>query len=147
MTTCKASKEYADAYAKTEFTVFGPDEHVLRIGQGAQEAASWLRRHGAQSATVVTAWNPFSCELSPEQNQERQLRLQQELATTGLHTLTAQGQDKQSEWPAEPSLCVFDGTPDQIDSWLVKFEQNAVVQVDTNGACTLLWHPDLRTEP
>lgn len=146
MTIGEASKEYADAYSKTEFTVFGTDGHVLRIGQGAQEAAAWLLRHGARSATVVTAWNPFSCELTPEQNQERQLRLQQELASTALHTLAAQGQDKLSEWPAEPSLCVFDGTADQIDSWLVKFEQNAVVQVDHTGVCTLVWHPDLRQE-
>ena len=147
MSSGKASKKYAAAYAKTEFTVFAPAEHVLRIGQDSLQAASWLRRHGAQSATVVTAWNPFSLELTAKQNQERQLRLQKELTTTGLRIFAAQGQDKLSAWPAEPSLCVFDGTADQIDSWLVKFEQNAVVQVDATGACALLWHPDVRREP
>lgn len=146
MTVSKPSKEHADAYTKTEFTIYGAPENVLRIGRGAPEAASWLRRNDAQCAAVVTAWNPFSCAQPIEQNQDRQSRLQQEVTANGLRTLRAQGQDKLSSWPAEPSICVFDATKEQVDSWLVRYEQNAVVWVDSAGNCTLVWHPDLRQE-
>ena len=147
MTVGKPSKEYADEYTKTEFTVFGSHEHVLRIGLGAPDAASWLRHNDAHCAAVVTAWNPFSCSLSTEQNQERQIRLQQEVAANRLRTVRAEGQDRLSSWPAEPSICVFDPTKEQIDGWLVRYEQNAVVWVDSAGNCMLVWHPDLRLEP
>lgn len=131
------------AFAATLFEVLDAPTITLTIGMPGVDIDAWLHTCNAASATIITAWNPFSAALAPEVNAERQRALITAVDAAGLRWCEAQGRDPAGEWPPELSLCVFDAPLDLIDRWLAGFAQYAAVTADAAG-CHLLWHPALR---
>lgn len=144
MSSGAPNKALADAYLDTDFAVFGPAPHVFRIGKDEAAAAAWMRRLGAASATIATAWNPFSDQRSNAENMGMQGQFRRELDAQGLRYLDAEGRASSGDWPAEPSFCIFDVAEEQADAWMSDYRQNAVVRILANGQCILAWHPGLR---
>jgi hypothetical protein len=73
-----------------------------------------------------------------------QERLARAIRAAGLAALPASGEDPRGLWEPEPGFCVFDATPEQVDAWLVEFRQNAVVRIEQEQPCRLVWHPAIR---
>ena len=134
------------AYESTIFVVSDSPEVALHIGDGASTHSEWLNRHKAKTATIITAFNPFSAALSEEANEVRQKTLKSQVRAAGLSYLEAAGHDPSGKWPPEASICVWDAPENLLDDWLIEFGQYAVVQVSLAENCGLLWHPDIRVE-
>ena len=110
---------------------------TLRVERQDSTYDVWLSEKSHQSATVVTAWNPFSNQLSDDENRTRQKELLGTVAAAGLRWLNAEGRDQGGLWGPEESLCVFDAPDALLDELLVRFEQNAVVRVEQGAECCL----------
>ena len=124
------------------------DEPVLwRIGDPASAHEAWLRQMGAQSAVILTAWNPLGEEKPPADNQRAQEKLLSAIRARALRWLPATGEDPAGSWQPEPGFCVFDASDEVLDEWLVLFRQNAAVRIARKGACRLVWHPSIRAAP
>jgi hypothetical protein len=132
------------AYLKTDFEVDSDPPACLHIGHADPAFAQWMQTHGHRSAVLVTAWNPYSVPIEAEENASRQAQLEAEAKSLGIAFLSARGADPDGEWPAEESLCLFDVSLEHIDAWMRRYEQNAVIRVDSAGQVSLYWHPDLR---
>lgn len=137
------ASELMRAYNATIFVVFSETELPLRVGVLSSDADLLLVRHGAESAAVVTAWNPFSQTLSPDQNSARQASLTRAVEQAGLAWLTTEGRDPDGKWPSEQSLCVFDAPGPLVKGWMRQFGQNAILSIRRGQAPVLDLHPDL----
>lgn len=138
------SPELAHAFAQTLFEVYGPAPITLQIGQRAEAATQWLDRQQARSALVITGWNPFGRAQGIGWNDRANSQLIYEVDQLGLRHLPARGISATGDW-YEDSLCVFDVSAAQIDAWLARFRQAAVVQVRHGQPPELVWHPLYRT--
>ncbi|WP_426042394.1 DUF3293 domain-containing protein [Brevundimonas sp. TWP2-3-4b1] len=95
---------------------------------------------------VVTAFNPFSRLLSQVENEVHQADLIEAVEVAGLAWFPAAGDDPIGEWEPEPSLGVLDPSDEQLDGWMERFGQNAVVVADFGRPIMLRLHPrDKRT--
>lgn len=132
------------AYAGALYEVLAAPQACFRLGPGGTEAGPWLAQLGAQSASILTAWNPFS-EARPElENLAAQARLRARIEAAGWCWLPAQGADPAGAWPAEPSLCVLDLPEAALDALLLEFRQYAAVCITAQHGARLHWHPEIR---
>jgi hypothetical protein len=132
--------ELAASYDAALYEVDGDAPVTLRIGQSPPVA--WLPGLGANSATLITAWNPFSQALDEAINQARLQQLTEVVSAAGLRHVPARGRDPSGLWTPEPGLCVLDLPQPLALQWLRDFDQFAAVVADDQG-CRLLWHPDI----
>ena len=109
-----AGPEQRAAYLETEVTV------------GGLSAADALAEMG--SFWVVTAWNPFSEELSSAVNAGRHAKLCERLGNDGLTWLPAVGSSPDGGW-AEESVAVVGIDSVAARSLGREFGQNAVFEV------------------
>lgn len=133
------SPDLAHAFAQTLFEVDGPHPITLQIGQHAEAAAQWLDRQQARSALVITGWNPFGRAQDIGANDRANHQLTDEVEQLGLRYRPARGVSVTDDWH-EDSLCVFDVSDAQIDAWLARFRQAAVVRVRHGQTPELVWH-------
>ena len=103
-----------DAYLETVVTVDGRpvDEVVAEFG----------------SFWVVTAWNPFSEELAPDENARRHAELLARLEADGLVWLPAVGSSPDGQW-AEESMAVVGIDRETARALGRDFDQHAVFEV------------------
>lgn len=90
---------------------------------------------------IVTAWNPFSRELSDAENASRHEALVEAVHLAGLASHPAAGGDPAGQWKPEMSLAIIEPSDDQLDDWMIRFGQNAVVVAQSGGAAGLRLHP------
>lgn len=132
------------AYETTNYFAHEDKPVLLRIGDPPASHRAWLEKMGAQSATILTAWNPLSEEKSREENDRAQAELLAQIREGEFRWLPATGQDPAGTWQPEPGFCIFDVPQETLDRWLVKFRQNAAVQSTRQEPCRLVWHPSIR---
>lgn len=113
----------------------------LRIGQPNRALDAELARRRARRAIIVTACNPYSAVLVPAANALRQQWLLHELERAGIAILPAENRDPSGHWPCEPSLLAFDTAAALDDILLRRFEQHALVVMESGQPARLHLHP------
>ncbi|HVJ34202.1 MAG TPA: DUF3293 domain-containing protein [Terriglobia bacterium] len=127
------------AYQATDYVVFEDDaETVLRIGELNPAVDALLKRHGAEQAAVITAWNPASVILSDQENEARETVLWRWIGDHQRFALAAEGRDRSGKWRPEQSCLIFDITADQAEALGREFGQNAIVHLRLGEAPRLL---------
>ncbi|HVJ42831.1 MAG TPA: DUF3293 domain-containing protein [Dongiaceae bacterium] len=127
------------AYQATDYAVFEEDaEIILRIGEKNPAADALLKRHGAEQAIVLTAWNPESVALSDPENETREGALWRWIADRQLFALAAEGRDPAGAWRPEQSCFIFDLAIDTAMALGRQFGQNALVHFRAGEAPELV---------
>ena len=87
------------------------------------------RRHRCDCSAFITACNPYSVELTSDQNEVRQQELAAELRSRSLAFVDGIGQHPSNGWAGsgEPSFLVFDLTLEAAKALCAKLEQNGFV--------------------
>ncbi len=98
-----------------------------------------LDRHGSRTWAYVTAYNPASVLLDPEENQRRQRELETDLTRRGRHYYRGQGLGTHGDWPAEQSVLILDLGRDEALELAEKYGQAALVFGELGQAAELLW--------
>ena len=81
---------------------------------------------------VITAWNPFSKQLSLDENRRRNRELENDLLAVNAELLKAIGRSNDWKW-FEESLAVRNMSLSEIVQVAKKYQQNAIFQVTTEG--------------
>jgi len=123
-----------EAYKKTHFIVQSTPEFVLKIGQYSEELKHLLTHHSLSTAAFITAYNPFSQQLSEGENFKRQEKLVKEIQSRGLNLIQGLGQDPDHKWEGEPSVLVLGIALEAAKKLARSYEQNAFVWCDES--CT-----------
>jgi len=136
------------AYRATDYVLFVGDggDVTLNIGRHNPDFDRVLEKRNAETAVVVTAYNPRSVVLSDAENQARHADLTARLDARGCDYALGEGRDPTGHWQAELECVVF-GISEQAGLDLARaFDQNAIVWVTRGGKPDLLY-PGPVSEP
>lgn len=120
--------ELVQSYLSTKYiTSVQGEEVVLRIGELPPSSLNALSEtRSVKSWSIITAYNPYSVELSDEENIARQGLLANILVDHGYESQPAYGQGEDAPW-MEPSILVFGISYEMAKSIGTCFQQNAIV--------------------
>ena len=99
------SKELWQAYLETDFKVFSENLFTLKVGQYSDELNSIIKKSKYSSAAFITAYNPYSKQLSNAENIAKQEQLKIEIAKRGLTAIEGIGQHPSNQWLSDVSVC------------------------------------------
>ena len=132
------SKELWQAYLETDFKVFAENSFTMKVGQYSSELNSIIKKSKYSSAAFITAYNPYSQQLSDAENVARQEQLKIEIAKRGLTTIEGIGQHPSNQWPGEPSLLIIGLSKAAAATLASQLEQNAFVWSDETSIPQLI---------
>ncbi len=116
------------AYRATEYVAHGNGwVVVIRIGHRSVVVDRLLARMHARDGAFVTAYNPFSKELSFEANEHWNRELKRYLSVRGFAFVEGEGRGRIGGWPPEPSILAFGISRTEASAIGRRFRQNAVV--------------------
>lgn len=128
------------AYRATTYRVFLPSGAVdLRLGEVNTALVAWLAEEGASSWAILTACNPASQQLTPDENAERQSQLECALLEQGLLTFAGENVADDGVWPNEESCFVPDTDLKNSVALARRFGQNAFILGGKDGVPHLVW--------
>lgn len=130
----------ASAYRATAYVLALPDgECELRIDRPCECLDRWLAANGQACWAWLTAANPGSCRLAPEDNAARQCRLLAEIEALGQRALPGRAVADAGDWPEEPSFLVPGLDAAAALALAARYGQNACLAGDIGQAVRLLW--------
>ena len=115
------------AYRETQYRTAEPGAMTLTVGQFNPALDLLQRERGATCSAFITACNPYSAELTPSENLQRQADLAAELSRRSLHFVEGIGQHPSNNWPGEPSFLVLGLDLEAAKALCTQWEQNAFV--------------------
>ena len=113
---------------KTEGLFQAYEETTIEIIQSEKQ----IEDLGWNEYFVITAWNPFSKQLSLDENRRRNSELEKDLLALRAELLKAIGRSNDWKW-FEESLAVRNMSLSEIVQVAKKYQQNAIFQVTTEG--------------
>ena len=124
------SPQLIKAYRNTVYEVHsqGQDIH-LYIGKVNRELVALMKQKGVTTAAFLTAFNPFSKQLSIEENQSAQEKLLSDLDKLSISIVRGQGKDETGLWPPEPSVLALGISLQEAENLADRYSQNAFVWV------------------
>lgn len=111
-------------YLHTHYHIDKFNQPIL-IGQKSDELDLYLEKENARTWAFITAYNPMSVVLNPEENERRNQELQKKI--NYYHYLMGEGRDPSGEWIPERSFLVLDISRENAISLACSFEQKAIV--------------------
>ena len=119
--------ELIEAYRETHYRVLGYGSLTLLVDQANPELEESHRRHQTDCSAFITACNPFSRNLSDEENADRQKRLAVHLRQSEKTFFEGIGQHPMNDWGGEASFLVFGLSLKDASSLCMRYEQNGFV--------------------
>ena len=128
-----------ESYLRTAYTARTDDGSalVIRVGRRHPELDALLAEAQASSWAFITAWNPWSRQLSEEANRLRQSALLAEIGGR-FRYFKGEGIAEDGVW-VEPSLLILGISRAEALRLAEQFEQNAIVVAERGGAAELAW--------
>lgn len=130
--------ELIQAFTETDYIVHHEPPFTMNIGQPCPALKALMAEHNALCAAYITAWNPFSQQLSRQKNEARQNEMKADLKMRGLKFIEGIGQHPSNNWPGEPSVLVLDLGIDAAKSLAGHNEQHAFVWVGSDAVPELV---------
>ena len=123
------SKELLEAYKKAiyKFTDASDKSYTIKLDEVNPEIDELLDRNGAKFWSFITAFNPYSKELTDSENLARLIEFEQLLDKDGYKYLTGQGSDAEGLWKPEISLFIFNVNKRTAIEYGQRYKQNAIL--------------------
>ncbi len=128
----KIENSLIEAYENTNYHVFYDEEIIINIGKKNTDLNKLFKDKNLISASIITAYNPFSEIMTDEQNISAQLRLKKILEDSNSFYLNAIGKDPKNKWKGEASFFIENISKENAIKLGRKFNQNAIVWIDQN---------------
>jgi hypothetical protein len=119
--------ELIQAFTETDYIVHHEKPFTMNIGKPCQALRKFMAERNALGAAFITAWNPFSQNLSAKENQARQDELKANLKKRGLICIDGIGKHPSNNWPGEVSVLVLGLDLEAAKSLARHYEQHAFV--------------------
>ena len=129
------NKELFRAYTETDFNVFNPTI-TINIGENSDLLNNLLLKHRVEEWAYITPFNPYSKELSEEQNEQRYKELKNKIVN--YKYFEGEGVGKDPSWKPENSFLILGISKENAIEIGNHFEQNAIVYGAINQLPELL---------
>lgn len=128
------------AYEKTVYSVDTPSGSIeFKINKPNGELNKFVSENGASEWAFVTAFNPRSKRLEPEENEQRNAKLQRLLEQRHFKYFLGRGGEANQNWTPEISFFILDISLDTASEIAKTFDQNAIVWSKVNDLPKLVW--------
>lgn len=114
-----------EAYQNTVYATSIPPLEI-KIGQANEALTVFLFDNNAFNWAFVSASNPFSIEITEEENNKRHQALVESVQQSGWRQIEGIGKSKDGKW-SERSLLILDISKKEAIKLAQSFEQNAIV--------------------
>ena len=122
-------KELLEAYLTTQYCASTPQGVInIQIDKPHPDLDLLLEAHDVEEWAFITATNPFSEELPPEENTARHEQLVQKVKELGYVAFEGAGVPASQEWNPEVSLLILGIDEDTAVEIGREFNQNAIVR-------------------
>jgi hypothetical protein len=129
------SAELIRAYREADYIVFNEGMEIrLQVSTVNLELERLMSNKNARTASVLTAYNPYSVVKTKQENELAQTRLRQRLKEMGIATLEAVGRDAKEQWEPEPSVLALDLTLKEAETLADEYGQNAFIWIPKQDA-------------
>jgi hypothetical protein len=138
MNESELDPQLLQAYRETHYQVHAPEPFTLHIGQASSELSALHRTHGVKCSAFITAFSPYSQQLSKAENEARQEDFRGELKRRSLRFYEGLGQHPSGNWPGEPSFLVLGLSLEAAKVMGVRLQQNALVWAGVDAVADLV---------
>ena len=104
-------------------------EYRLHVGGNSEFVDQLLLQQKVNAAYFITPENPFSCQLSTEENVVRHQRFCEEIDKERYFYLRGYGTDEAEQWQKEFSYLLFTDDEYSMQDLASRFEQNAFLKI------------------
>jgi hypothetical protein len=132
----------AHSFRHTTYRVFTDPPIDIRIGTANTDLEHLLRTRQVRSWAFITACNPGSQPLNPQENLARHCVLREAVATRHLASVEGQALADRNDWPAEQSLLILGINRTEALALGHQFGQLAIVYGRAGSGAELLWCDD-----
>ena len=126
------------AYRETGYRVHGTPGFVLHVDTASPELHALHQLHQVRASAYLTACNPESRQLDPDDNATRQRALSDVLAARGVVALDGLGRHPTNGWPGEHSLLALGLDFDSACELGCQFGQNAILWAGADAVPRLI---------
>jgi hypothetical protein len=131
--------DLVSAYRATDYVAHSDGWFVvIQIGRYSLAVDRLLARMHARNGAFITAWNPFSKDLSFEANEHWDRELKRNLSARGVAFVEGEGRGRTGEWPPEPSILAFGISRTEASAIGRRYRQNAIVYVPSGRPAELV---------
>ena len=124
------SPELIHAYREAHYIVLDEGTEIrLQVDTFNLELARLMSSKNVRTASVLTAYNPYSEVKTKQDNELAQMQLRQRLEELGIATIEAAGRDAKEQWEPEPSVLALDLTLKEAETLADEFGQNAFIWI------------------
>lgn len=136
-------KNFRPYYINTHYHLHAADSKLtepfyLVIGKPSNELENLLTKTKTNTWAYITAFNPFSKELSQDENKKRNAQLKKDISEYVV--LEGAGQAISKEWPPEPSFLILGISFAEAVRLMKAYEQNAILFGRVGGVVGLVWN-------
>ena len=126
-------------YKASDF-IFYPENgiDIIKVGKKNKYLDKILKKQKIKSAVFITAWNPFSKNLTPKQNKKNQDSLLRFLSNKKIQIIYGQGRSPDLKC-FEDSILALGVSKEHAIKIGKKFKQNAVVLYERKNKAELLF--------
>jgi hypothetical protein len=128
------------AYMETVYHVMNePNIYKIKLDAIHPEFNAWCERSNIKSWAFITAYNPFSKELTKNENILLNSQLKETIIKNGYNFNYGSGVPNNENWDSEESFFIQNITLDKAKEIGVAFKQNAIVFGQINSLQELIW--------
>ena len=127
-----------ESYKSADYHVDASPSFILKIGMHSPELASIYKTSHKHTAAFITAFNPYSQELSNQENKDRNLKLEELIQSLGFDYIYGEGKCGEGDWDGEESFLILGISEKQASDIGKEYEQNAIVWCDKDAIPQLL---------
>jgi hypothetical protein len=131
-------KELESAFRRTNYRVFADTTLLLRVDRAEPALRVLLHEADADSAALLTAFNPGGLRQPPFRNRQSGQRLGRELARAGFTAIAGRNEDPHGRWPVEPSLLVLALPWPRAHALAARYGQVAFLWIEADGTPRLI---------
>lgn len=136
--TTNIKKELLDSYTAANYHVYAVPSFILKIDILSKELRKLLIELNVKFAAFITAFNPYSQELSLKENRLRNKKLEGKIQSLDLYYIKGDGRCGDSDEVGEESFLVFGLSKKQAINLGMESQQNAIVVCGKNAIPSLL---------
>ena len=127
-----------ESYESADYHVYDSPPFILKIGIHSSELDCIYKTSHKHTAAFITAFNPFSQELSNQENKDRNHKLEKLIQSLHFDFIHGEGKCGHEDWGGEESFLIFGINKKQAYEIGREFQQNAIVWCDKDAIPQLL---------
>jgi hypothetical protein len=132
------NSDLLQSYKSADYHVDASPSFILKIGIHSAELDSIYKTSHKYTAAFITAFNPYSQELSNQENKDRNYKLEELIQSLHFDYIHGEGKCGNDDWDGEESFLIIGISEEQASEIGKQFEQNAIVWCNKDAIPQLL---------